>query len=113
MSGATRRLLSERGAYEGKKPPPWAEQILTGKAIQRSLEDQMRERDRRVQRVADRVREPAVALESPGQVRRALWMDEDEHAELLGLGPERVEHRIGKFVAGDARADGGATQPQL
>ena len=34
-----------------------------GKAIERALEDEMRERDRRLQRIADRVAEPAVAGE--------------------------------------------------
>src|SRR6059036_743150 len=73
----------------------------------------MRERDGGVQRVADRVRQPAVALEAPGEVWRALRMDEDQDAELLGLRPERVELRVGELVAGDARADGGAAEPEL
>ena len=36
----------------------------------------------------------------------ALRMDEDQHAELLGLGPERMELRIGELLAVDAAADG-------
>src|SRR3989475_275861 len=87
--------------------------LESGEAIERALEDQMRERDGGVQRVADRVRQPAVALEAPGEVWRALRMDEDQHAELLGLGQERVELRAGELVAGDARADGGAAEPEL
>src|SRR5262244_847598 len=82
-------------------------------AIERALEDQVRERDGRVERIADRVREPAVALEALGQVRRALRMDEDQYAELLGLGSEPVKLRVGELVAGDARAHGGAAQAEL
>src|SRR5262249_4207939 len=83
------------------------------KAIERALEDQVRERDRRVERITNRVRQPAVAPEALGQVRRALRMDEDQHAELLGLSPERVKLRVGELVAGDARAHGGAAQAEL
>src|SRR5207245_4242968 len=44
---------------------------------------------------------------------RALRVDEDERAELLGLGPERMESRIAELLAVDAAADGGAAQPVL
>ena len=40
-------------------------------------------------------------------------MNEDEDAQLLGLGPERVEHWIGELLPGDTRADRRATKPQL
>ena len=40
-------------------------------------------------------------------------MDEDENPELLGLGPERMKLRVGELVVGDARADGGAAEPEL
>src|SRR5262249_17423317 len=80
-------------------------------AIERALEDQVRERDGRVERIADRVREPAVAPEAFGQVRRALRMNEDQDAELFGLGPEGMKLRIWELVAGDAGATGGAAQP--
>ena len=40
-----------------------------------------------------------------------LRVDEDEHAELLGLGPERMKLRIGQLLAVDAAADGRAAQP--
>ncbi len=40
-------------------------------------------------------------------------MDEDHHAELLGLGPERVELRIADLLAVDATADPGAAQPVI
>src|SRR5262249_52869573 len=82
-------------------------------AVQRALEDQMRERYRRVERVANRVRQPAVALQSLREVRGALRMDEDENSELLGSRPERMKLRVRELVPGNARADGGAAQPEL
>src|SRR5262249_60383526 len=84
-----------------------------GEAIQRALEDEVGERDGRVERVSDGVGQPAVTLEAPGEVGCALRMNEDEHAELLRLGPERMKLRIGELVVGDARADGGAAEPEL
>src|SRR5437870_12579650 len=38
-------------------------------------------------------------------------MDEDRHAELLGLGPERVELWVAELLAVDAAADANAAQP--
>src|SRR5438132_2979399 len=87
-----------------------------GEAIERSLEDQVRERDGRLERVADHVRQQAVALEPARQrVRgpRSLRMDEDEDAELLGLGPERVKLRVAQLLLVDAPADGSPAQPVL
>ena len=40
-------------------------------------------------------------------------MHEEQHAELLRLGPERIELAIGEFLPFDASADGGATQPKF
>src|SRR5260370_37902112 len=62
-----------------------------GKAIKRALEDKVRERDGRLQRIADRVAEPAVAGESLVEFGHALRMDEQGHAECLRLGPYRME----------------------
>src|SRR5439155_20102568 len=81
--------------------------------VERALEDQVRERDRGVERIADHVRQPAVALESSREVRRALRVDEDQHAELLRLRPERVELRVGELVTGHARANRGAAQSKI
>src|SRR5207244_5603780 len=61
----------------------------SGEAVERPLEDQVRERDGGVERVADGVRQPAVALESPGKVRGALRMGEDQYPELRSVGHER------------------------
>ena len=53
---------------------------------------------------------PASRLASSGD---ALRMDEQRHAELLGLGPHRMELGVGEFHAGDHAADRGALQPLL
>src|SRR5207247_2337812 len=87
-----------------------------GEFVEGAVEDQVRERDGRLQRVADDVAQQPVALEplrDLGGDARALRMDEDEHAELLGLGPERIELRIADLLAVDAAADAGAAQPVL
>src|SRR5262245_27125188 len=70
---------------------------------------QVRERDRRLQRVADGVLEPAAALQPArdlGGHAAGLGMDEDEHAERLRLGPERMKLRVRELLAVDAAADG-------
>ena len=86
-----------------------------GEAVQRALEDQVRERDGGLQGIADGVGEHAVALEPAGrlQLRRALRMDEDERAERLRLGPEGMEARVGQLRPVHAAADGGAAQAVL
>src|SRR5436309_3443863 len=77
-------------------------------------EEQVRERDGRLERVADHVRQQTVALEPARQRLRcpcSLGMDEDEDAELLGLGPERVKLRVAQLLLVDAPADGSPAQP--
>src|SRR6266849_1162271 len=74
-----------------------------GKAIERALEDQVL--------LADGVGEPAVALEALVELRRALRVDEEDGAELLGLRPHRVKFRIGEVLVQHAGADRGAAQP--
>src|SRR5262249_2935037 len=76
----------------------------------------MRERNRGLERVADYVREIAVAAEAMAELRGspvALRMDEDEDAERLCFGPERVERRVRKFHAGDVAADADTAEPKL
>jgi hypothetical protein len=54
---------------------------------------------------------PAAALEPTAESgRRAvrLRMNEDQHAELLGLRPERVKARTRQLLAVDAAAEPGA-----
>src|SRR5215475_915588 len=87
--------------------------LEAGETIERSFEDQVLQGNGRVERIADGVRQPAIALEALGQIRRALRMDEQHRAELFRLGPYRVELRIGKLLAQYAAADRGAAQPEL
>ena len=76
----------------------------------------MRERNRGLERVADYVREIAVAAETMTELRGgpvALRMDEDEDAERLCFGPEWVERRVRDFHAGHVAADADTTEPKL
>src|SRR5262245_9952156 len=83
------------------------------KTVERAFEYEMREADRRVERVSDRVGEPAVALEPLAQLGSALRVDEDEHPELLCFRPERVKFLFRELFAGNARADSRAAQAEL
>ena len=78
-----------------------------GIAIERSLKDQVRQSDRRLEWIADHILEHAVAFEPAGnaQLGGALRMDEDQHPELLGLRPKRVEFGIRQLLAIDAAAN--------
>src|SRR4051794_5059803 len=71
----------------------------SGKAIKRALEDEVRERDGCLQRVAYRVAEPAIPREPLVEFGHALRMNEQGHAEFLGLGPDWMEFRVGEFDA--------------
>src|SRR5580704_489619 len=86
-----------------------------GIGIKGSFENQMRQSDRRLERVADDVVQHTVPFEPPSgvELRRALRMDENKRAELLGLGPERVKLKIGQLLAIDAAADQRAAQSEL
>ncbi len=52
--------------------------------------------------------EPAARLQFAGAERVHEYQD----AELFGLGPDRVEFRVGQLLPGDAAADRQAAQPQ-
>src|ERR1700682_5185620 len=80
-------------------------------AVERSLEDQMLQGNRGVERIADGVRQPAIALEALGKLRPALRMDEQNCAEFFRLGPDRMEFWIGEIFPQHTSADGGAAQP--
>src|SRR5882672_10163180 len=88
--------------------------LEAGKAVERSLEDQVRERNRRVERIADDVAEAPAAseplLESCGS---PLRMDENQAAELFRLRPERMKLRVGQLLACDVRADRAAAQAEF
>src|SRR5579864_326670 len=56
--------------------------LEAGKPVERALEDQMLERDRRLQRVADGVGKPAIALEALRKLGHAARVDEKYRAEF-------------------------------
>ena len=58
---------------------------------------------------------PALSLQSRvlRGARRRLRMHEQQHAELLGLRPERIELAIGQLLPFDAATDGGAAESEL
>src|ERR1700759_3733017 len=67
-----------------------SEDLETREAIKRPLEEQMLQGDVSVEWIADCVRQPAVALEARGELRRALRMDEENSAKFFGFGPHRM-----------------------
>ena len=76
----------------------------------------MRERDSGLQGIADHIAEVAVTLKTLlklGWSAIALRMDEHQHAQLLGLGPEGMEFRVAYLRAGDVAADADPAQPEL
>src|SRR5207245_5925577 len=82
--------------------------LQPGEAIERALEDQVRERDGGLERVADHVLQQAVSLESTRDLDRhaaALGVTQDEHAEPLGLGPERMALRVAQLLPLAAASD--------
>ena len=89
--------------------------LQPGEAIERALEDQMREEHGRLQRIPDGVAQSALSLQSRvlRRARRRLRVHEQQHAELLRLGPERIELAIGQLLTFDAAADRRAAQSQL
>ena len=85
------------------------------KSIERAVENQMRQEDRRLERIADGVAQSAAAAQPrilcrPGRIAR---VHEDERAELLSLRPEGIEPRRRQLLAFDAAANRRAAQPQL
>ena len=53
--------------------------------------------------------EPAARLQFAGAER----VHEDQHAQFLALRPERVEFRVGQFLAGDAAGDADAAEAEV
>ena len=92
-----------------------AAELQPRKAIERPVEDHPREENRRLERVADDVAEVAASAQRAvlEDVVGAARVHEDEHAELLGLRPERIELRRRGRLAGDVAGDADAAQPQL
>ena len=90
--------------------------LESGKTIQRSFEDEVREEYGGFQGVADRVAQPASSLQAR-ILRRAgragLWVHEYDNTEFLGFGPERIELPVREFLAFNAASDGGAAHPEF
>src|SRR5437868_526172 len=74
------------------------EHLQAGEFVERALEDQLLQRNGGIERIADRVREPAIALVALRKLRLRLWMNEQHRAELFGLLPDRVKARGGKIL---------------
>ena len=89
--------------------------LQAGKAVERAFEDQVRQRDRGLQWIADRVGQKAAAVQPAARLERARAqrMHEDQDAQLLALGPERMEPRIGQLLVADAAADTDAAEAEL
>src|SRR5262245_16132867 len=73
--------------------------------VQRSFEDQMRQRNGGSQRVSDDIGQNSIPRQPRLQLRNALRMHEDGHAQPFGFRPERIEPRRGQFLAGYVRPD--------
>lgn len=85
-----------------------------GKAVQRAFKDQVRQGDGGFEGVADGVGQQAAAGEPAArfQFAGAERVQEDEGAEFLAFGPERMEAGIGEFLAGDAAGDADAAKTE-
>src|SRR4029077_15113633 len=89
--------------------------LQSRKSVERAFEDQVRRGGGAVERIADRALERALAEEPArgGDLARALRVNENQHAELFGLGPERVQLLVGEVLVIDAGVDQRATHPKL
>ena len=85
------------------------------KTVERSLEDQVRQRDRGLERIADRIGQQAVAGEPAARLQfaGAKWVHENQHAQFLALRPERVEFWVRQFLACNAAANADAAKPEF
>ena len=80
-----------RGAY-----------LEPGKTVERPLEDQVRQRDRGLEWIADRIGQEAAADEPTARLQfaGAKWVHENQHAQFLAFSPERVESWVRQFRGG-------------
>ena len=83
--------------------------------VEGAVEDQPRKEVRRLERVTDDVADVAARLPRRvlDDVVGAARMHEDDDAQLVRLGPERIELRIRQRLAVDVAADRRAAQPEL
>ena len=86
------------------------QQLQIRMAIEYTVEDQIVERKRCFERIADDVVE--VEAGKALTFGKTVRMDHHQRAELFRLCPEWSEVGIGKFAAGDIREDLGAFQPK-
>src|SRR5215475_1252397 len=76
--------------------------------VESALEDEMRQGDSRLERIADDVAQISIALEPMAKLhggRVALRVNKNGSAQLLSLCPEWVEPWIADLIAGNAAAD--------
>src|SRR6516225_751218 len=85
------------------------------KSVERSLEDQVRQRDRGFEWIADRIGQQAAAGEPAARLQfaGAKWVHEHQHAQFLALRPERVEFWVRQFLAGNAAGNADAAKPEF
>src|SRR5215510_898907 len=85
------------------------------KTVERSLEDQVRQRDRGLEWIADRIGQQAAAGEPTARLQfaGAKWVHENQHAQFLALRPERVEFWVRQFLAGNAAGNADAAKPEF
>ena len=72
-----------------------------GELVERPVENQVRKKNRGLQRIADHVAQSTFAREAFIEFRNPLRMHEDEAAEFFGFAPKGIEFRIRQFVAVD------------
>src|SRR5262245_41404047 len=85
------------------------------KTVKRSLEDQVRQRDRGLEWIADRIGQETAAGEPPARLQfaGAKRVHENQHAQFLAFRPERVKFSVRQFLAGNAAANADAAKPQF
>src|SRR5262245_48273284 len=78
-----------------------ATELQSRESIERAFKNQMRQRDRRFERISNHVGQKSIALESISELRNTLRVHEDQRAERLSLRPERIERRRGELFPVD------------
>src|SRR5262245_229309 len=109
-------MIHARGVGGQKAAAMGAADLQVRELVERALEDEMHQRKRGLERIADDVAKRARALHALGdasRLRRGLRMDEDERLQLLSFLPEWIELGGRNLLALDAASDGGANQAKL
>src|ERR1043166_9798651 len=83
--------------------------------VERSLEDEGGQRDRGLEWIADLIGQEAAAGEPTARLQfaGAKWVQENQHAQLLALSPERMEFWVRQFLAGNAAGNADAAKPEF